>query len=127
MCTLNFVHFDFFQDHENNPVTTYNMIATVGNTVFNYKQTVKSIELDEGLSLNDDIYPCNSENSKFCHPDHDHIIKGDLHLINMQKLRKQYNKGSSYREPQSLNYSRCKKDIDQTIKESAGSLTLNIN
>ena len=36
----------------------------------------KSIELNEGQSLTDDTYTCNSENSKFCNSDHGHIITG---------------------------------------------------
>ena len=50
------------QEHENILVTTYKLIATIRNKVFNYKQTVDTIELEEGQSLNDDIYPCNCEN-----------------------------------------------------------------
>ena len=69
------------QDHENIPVTTNKLTATIRNIIFNHKKIVEPIELDEGESLNVDIYPCNSENSKFCYPDHDHTITGVLHLI----------------------------------------------
>ena len=41
-----------------------------------------------------------------------------------QKLRKHFYKGSNFREWQSLNYSRCKKEIEWTIKRFAGSLKL---
>ena len=63
-------------DRESIPVTTYILTATIRNIVFNYKQTVESKELDEGQPLNDDIYPCNCENSEFCEPDHGNIITG---------------------------------------------------
>ena len=82
----------------------------------------KSIELNEGQSLTDDTYTCNSENSKFCNSDHGHIITGDLNLIKKPNLRKHFYKGSNFREWQSLNYSRCKKEIEWTIKRFAGSL-----
>ena len=35
------------QDHENIPVTTYKLTATIRNKVFNCKETVEPIELDE--------------------------------------------------------------------------------
>ena len=53
--------------------------------------------IDEGQSLNDDIYPCNWENSEFCDPDDDHIIVGDVRLIKNQKLRKPLTKGPNCR------------------------------
>ena len=36
---------------------TFKFTAPIDTKVFNYKQTVWSIEPDEGQSLNDDIYP----------------------------------------------------------------------
>ena len=49
-------------------------------------------------------------------------LQGDLNLIKKQNLRKHFYKGSNFREWQSLNYSRCKKEIEWTIKRFAGSL-----
>ena len=65
------LHFNL-EGHENIPETTYNLTATIRNKAFKYKQTGESKELDEGQLLNDDIYPCNCENSEFT--DHGHII-----------------------------------------------------
>ena len=89
------------QDHENIPVTTYKLTATIRNKVFNCKETVEPIELDEYLSINDDIYPCNGEDPEFCEPDHGHVITGDLRLIKNQKLRKLFTMGPTFREPKS--------------------------
>ena len=50
------------QVHEKIPVTTYKLTATSRNKVFSYEKTVELMGLDEGQSLNDDIYPCNCEN-----------------------------------------------------------------
>ena len=101
------------QDHENISVTTYKLTATIWNKVFNYRQTAESIELDEGQSLNFDKYLCKCKNPELCHPNHGHIITGDLCLIKNENLTKIFNKGPNFREPQSLNYSRCKKEIDR--------------
>ena len=44
------------------------------------------------------------------------IITGDLLLIKNQKLRKLFTEGPNFRETQSLNYPRCKKEIDRLIR-----------
>ena len=111
-------------DHENIPVTTYKLTATIRNKVFNYEQTVESIQLDEKQPLNDDIYPCNCENSDFYGTDHGHIITGNIRFIKNQKLRKPVTKSSNFRQLQSFNHSICKKEIDHAIEKFAGSLRL---
>ena len=106
------------QDHENIPVTTYKLTATIRNKVFNCKETVEPIELDEQLSINDDIYPCNCEDPEFCEPDHGYVITGDLRLIKNQKLRKLFTMGPTFREPKSQIV------LDWAFEEFAGSLIL---
>ena len=93
----------------------------------NYKHAVESIELDEQQSLNDDIYPCNCKNSELCDPGQFHIVTGNLSHIKNQKLRRHFTKGPNFREPQSLNYSRCKKDVDWAMQESSRNLRLKHN
>ena len=100
------------------------MTATVRKKVFNYKQPVESVELDEEGSLNKDILPCNCENSELSYQYHGYIITRDLRLIKKQKLRKLFTKGPNFREPQPLNYSRYKKEVDRAITEFARSLRL---
>ena len=112
------------QDYEKIPVTTDKLTATIRNKVYKYKETVESKEVDEGQSLNDFIYTCYCKNSEFCDPDYGHIITGNLSLIKNQKIKKIFSKGPNFREPQSLNYFRCKKEIDRAIEESAGILRL---
>ena len=76
------------------------------------------MELAEGQSLHDDIYTWNCKNSEFCDPDYDQIITGYLPLIKNQKLRKRSTNVPKSREPQSLNYSRCEKEIDLAIEKA---------
>ena len=59
------------QNYENIHVTTDKLTATIRNKVFNYKERVESIKLDEEQSLND-LYLYNCKNSAFC--DHGHNI-----------------------------------------------------
>ena len=96
------------------PVATFKLTATIRNKAFNYKETVKSLALSKGQRLKDDIHPCNFKNSKFCDQDQCHIITWNL---KKQNLRKLFTSGPNFREPQSLHYSRYKKQIDWSIKE----------
>ena len=61
----------------------------------------------------------NCKDSEFCDPDHGYVITGDLCFIKNQKLKKLFSKGSNFREPQSLYYSRYKKELDRAIEEFA--------
>ena len=56
------------------------MTVTIMSKVFNYKQKVESVEVDERQSLNDDLYPCGWENLVFCDTDHDQTTAGDVSL-----------------------------------------------
>lgn len=69
------------QGHKNILVTKHKLTPTSRSKVFSYKITVESIELHEGQTLKDDIYPCKYENSEFYDQDFDHIITEDLPLI----------------------------------------------
>ena len=71
MSSANFVaeiHSKLWHGRALSTVLVYKLTATIRNKVFNSKQTVESIELDEGQSLNDNIYPCSCENPEFCDP-----------------------------------------------------------
>ena len=61
----------------------------------NYEQTVRSIrfEKDEDISFfvnaeTGSPYPCLCSESRFCDPHHQHIVTGDLRIVENQKLRK---------------------------------------
>ena len=98
-------------DHENIPATTYKLTGTIRNKVFNYKQAVESIQLDQKQPQNDDIYPCNYENSEFYGTDHQVI-----------RLNNPFTKGPNFRELQSLNHFvtlYVKKEIDHAIEKFA--------
>ena len=63
-------------------------------------------------------------NSGFCNPDHGHIITGDLRIVKCTKLRKLLTHGPNYREPQSLNYNKCKTSIVSAIENCINKLAL---
>ena len=90
---------------DNIPAVTYKLSTPIRDKIFNYKQTVESICLNEDDSLNAD--ECTCLHSPFCDQDHGHIITGDLRIVENSKLRKLLTKGPNYREPKTVNYGKC--------------------
>ena len=85
----------------------------IRNKILNYKQTVFSIESSDPNYL--DNLPCECASSEFCNVDHDHIITGDLRLIENSKLRSLLSKGPNYREPANVSYNKCLEEIKNAI------------
>ena len=110
------------QEQSHIPVVTFKLCNTIRNKILNYKQTVESIFIDEEVSFSTDTDRCDCQNSKFCDPDHGHIITGDLRIVECSKLRKLLTHGPNYREPQSLNYNKCKKSIELAIENCINKL-----
>ena len=68
------------QAKENIPVVTYSLGNTIRNKIFNYKQTVESINnIDDNNNVS--TYVCNCHSSEFVDKDHGHTIAGDLRII----------------------------------------------
>ena len=67
------------------------------------------------MSFVRDLPSCDCQSSEFCDPHHKHIVSGDLRVVSNQKLRKLLSKGPNYREPRTLNYNKCKKEINTTL------------
>ena len=109
------------QSDENIPMVTYKLNNTVRNKIFNYKQTVEDIRVDEEVSftLNTDL--CKCKDSKFFDPHHKHVITGDLRIVENQKLRKLLTKGPNYREPVTTNFKHALTKITAAINSCINS------
>ena len=95
-----------FQCKENVPVVTYKLGGTIRNKILNYKQIIASIHIGEEISFVTNTDTCQCSESKFCDPDHKHIITGDLRTVENLKLRKLLNKGPNYRESRTINFTK---------------------
>ena len=86
------------------PFPTYKLDSPIRNTILNYKDAVNSvhIDIDEDVSIIQNLPSCDCLNSEFCDPHHGHIVSGDLRVISNSKLRKLFSKGPNYREPKIL-------------------------
>ena len=86
----------------------YKLRAPIRSRILNYKVTVTSIDL---ANKSIEEYPCQCAQSIFCNPDHEHIITGDLRIVENSKLRSLFTKGPNYREPVNINYEKCLTEV----------------
>ena len=98
---------------ENNPIITYRLSSTIRNKIFNYKQTLESLNININGEIN--IPPCECQTSNLCDNNLGHIITGKLEIVKNGKLRKLLTKGPNYREPKCLNYGKCLNEIKKAL------------
>lgn len=110
------------QKEENVPSCTMKLDTPIRNKILNYRETVSSLNImvDEDVSFVHNLPTCDCQNSEYCDPHHKHIVSGDLRIVSNEKLRKLLSKGPNYREPKTLNYSKCKQSIESSIASSIG-------
>ena len=85
----------------------------IRNKILNYRETVSSLDIvvDDEVSFVRNLPTCECRSSEFTDPFHQHFVTGDLRVITNQKIRKLFSKGPNYREPKTLNYEKCNKEI----------------
>lgn len=106
---------DDLQNNDEIPMVSYKLKPPIRNKNFNHKNVVASINVDENGSIDIDSIPCECENSQYKDAHHNHIITGDLHLVENAKLRSLLTKGPNFREPCSVNYSKCQNIINESL------------
>ena len=98
------------------PMITYKLRSPISRKIFNFNKFVKSIEVDRVLE--DDSYiPCCCSDSEFRDNHHNHIITGDLSIVQNDKLRHLLAKGPQYREPRQINFVDAKDAIIAGMKD----------
>ena len=107
---------------EDPPSIVYSLSPTIRNKIFNYKETIDDIDINDKLTYGAGFPECDCRNSEFVDPDHGHIVTGDLRFIKNQHLRKLVSKGPNYREPVSINWNRCRESIKNGIESYIESL-----
>ena len=107
---------NILQDEVNVPLVTYKLDKTIRNKILNYNEVIKTTTIEENNSLN-----CDCANSKFCNPSLNHIITGDLRLVENGKLRKLLSKGTNYREPKKINFKKALTNISLALSKCINS------
>ena len=96
------------------PTIVYTLDKSIGSKIFNFNSFTTS--LDVQAFVNDPTtLPCNCENSPFKDDYHDHIITGDLRIIENNKLRKLMTKGPKFRENKDLDFDTARSKIIEGI------------
>ena len=105
---------EFMQPEDDHPMVTMKLTKPIRNKILNYKETVLSIDTETIFAPSE----CNCKDSTFNDPHHQHIVTGDLRIIDNLKLRKLISKGPNYRENHTINYSKCIQAIEHSLDES---------
>ena len=106
------------QEDNNIPIATFKLDNPIRNKILNYKITINSLsfkQVSNNKVVIENLPECNCSKSSFCDPAHDHVVTGNLNIINNNKLRKLLSKGPNYREPKTLNYNKCFSSIESDL------------
>ncbi len=103
------------------PIVTYKYLKTIGQSIFNYRQTLSNITIEE--ILNPQPCTCKSEKSyaSYVYEHTGHVITGNLDIIDNIPLRNLMKKGANFREQQPISFKNTFKslcnDLDNFIKK----------
>ena len=94
------------------PSVVYSLGKTIRNKILNYKKAVSSIDTNYDIE-------CDSQQHKdFVNENHGHVLTGDLRIITNSKLRKLVRKGPNFRDAMSINWNKCKREIEIGLDSS---------
>ena len=94
--------------------TVYTLTKTIRSKIFSHKKIIKTLDISDILGNMNNL-PCNCTTSPFTDPNLGHIVTGDIHIAQNNKLRKLLCKGPKYREPVPINFSNCKTEIKNSL------------
>ena len=117
---------EILQD-EDPPSVVYSLSSTIRNKIFNYKETVDSIDTANFETFGTNLSACTCSDSPFVDPDHGHILTGDLRILKNPHLRKLISKGPNYREPKNINLNKCRESILNGINSFIDTTSAKIN
>ena len=93
------------------PSICYSYNPPIRSKVLNYSKVLKEFKLDNEESFP----PCECHSSEFKDPYHNHIITGNLNLIQNDRLRNLLSKGWGYREDSVIRWKTVKKEIYHSV------------
>ena len=101
------------------PSAVYSLSKTIKNEILNYKEIVSSIDTNDAITYGTGIVECNCQQHKdFVDANHGHVLTGDLGIIRNSKLRKLVSKDSNFREAMSINWNKCKGEMEIGLDSS---------
>ena len=97
------------------PTVVYTMREAIGSKIFNFNNFSTSLDVKSFLK-DPTILPCSCENSRYKDSYHNHIITGDLRIVDDIGLRKLLSRGPKYREAKQLDFESAKKEIVKGVE-----------
>ena len=108
---------------EDPPSIVYSLSSTIRSKIFNYRETVNDIDINDRVTYGTKLPNCDCQHSPFIDSDHGHIVTGDLRIIENQHLRKIISKGPNYREPRNINWKKCKEAVENGTDSFANTMS----
>ena len=105
----------YFKD-QSVPIISYTYTTPIASKVFNYKQVLHGLNIDDLKSKPPD---CSCHNSPFVYNPAGHVITGDLNVVTDLSLRNVLAKGPKYREPKSINWKHNFKILMDSVEDYA--------
>ena len=100
------------------PMVVYNLNPSIRSNLFNYKQFVLHFNTDEFLKDPNSIKCCcNKYDDFFINNNYDHIIRGNLNIVNNGRLRQLISKGRKCREPKQICFDEAREEIQTGIDQ----------
>ena len=91
----------------------YSLGKTIRNKILIYKETVSFIDTNDDITYDIGIVVCDCQQHKdFVDENHGHLLTDDLRMITVSKVGKPIRKGLNFCEAMSINWNKCKREIE---------------
>ena len=99
-------------------MVVYNLNLSIRSTLFNYKQFVLHLKIDEFLKYPNSIKCCcNKYDNSFIKNHYGHIMTGNLNIVNNEILHQLISKGPKYRETKQICFEEGREEIQTGIEQ----------
>ena len=100
----------YFQEQDP-PLVSYHYTTNISRSVFNYNQTIRTINFDVTSSS------CDCESSAFRYEPHGHVTTDDLRIVKNRKRRRLLEKGLKYREQNTIDWKLNKRILTKAVDD----------
>jgi hypothetical protein len=98
------------------PIVSYSYTNSIGRNIFNYKEALQDINMEEYLN---NPLTCDCSHSPFQYIPSGYVITNDLNINQHESLRNVISHGPKFREPQHINWKHNFKLIMDAVEEYA--------
>ena len=111
-----------FRDDED-PSVVYRLTSTIRNKILNYKDTVSNIDIHDADTFGTGLHTCDCSTSEFVDQHHQHVLTGNLRIIENLRLRQLIQKGPNFRESRPIIWKRCRDAIQSGLDSCSEKMT----